>query len=131
MVSPATPAGPRIGAATSSSPASSDSGAAIFSRKYPVDPIEPHRDADVLSSYGIAACVMKGGIDRISMLIMLSSALEAQTASQSSLPPAAQQAAVPATRVFAADAGIVLSPNHAAHAPHSRVDARPHLPAAA
>ena len=74
---------------------------------------------------------MTGGIDRISMLIMLSSALEAQTASQSALPPAAQQAAVPATRVFATDAGIVLSPNHAAHAPHSRVDAGPHLPAAA
>src|SRR5436190_18508774 len=49
------------------------------------------------------------GLITLSMLTVLPSALEAQTTPQSSLPPAAQQAAVPATRVFASDAGIVLN----------------------
>jgi hypothetical protein len=43
------------------------------------------------------------------LVIVSSCALDAQTTSQSSLPPIVRQAAVPATRVFASDAGMVLN----------------------
>jgi hypothetical protein len=51
----------------------------------------------------------RAGLIVLLMLILSSCALQAQTTSQSPLPPTVQQAAVPGTRVFASDAGIVLN----------------------
>jgi hypothetical protein len=78
----------------------------LCSRKYLVDRIEMRRDGGYRRRMGLPLVSCRAGLI---MLIVSSCALEAQTASQSSAPPTARQAAVPATRVFASDAGIVLN----------------------
>ena len=55
--------------------------------------------------YGIAACRMRGGIDHA----VGADRIPVFSRGAGSLPPTAQQAAVPANRVFASDAGIVLN----------------------
>jgi hypothetical protein len=58
---------------------------------------------------GLPLVLWRVGLIVLSVLILSPCSLEAQTASQTSLPPRDEHAAVPATRVFGSHAGMVLN----------------------
>jgi hypothetical protein len=81
----------------------------LFPRKSVVDRIGPRRLVSYRRGMGSPLVSCRAGLIMLSVLIVSPCSLEAQTTSQSSLPPTATQAAVPATRVFGSDAAIVLN----------------------